>query len=200
MGSFIYPCLCYGFCATLASANSKKRNTVHFKSLRRVFKIKSSLYHRVLDPPSADCSNEYFAGLAFSARHVPTPFQLYSQQRFQLLGHLYRHVETLEYQVIVMGSHAYKHVASSNRAGPHWAESCLTEAIQRTDFAASDAPPSHSDLHNAFFAIPTLSQIQTAHATSSIVWMHTTLLCIERYNPIARIERDGRLSSIDPAP
>ena len=78
-------------------------NTVHFKSLRRIFKIKSSVYRGVLDPSSADCSNEYLACLAFSARHVPTSSQLYSQQRFQVLGHLYRHVETMEYQVTSMG-------------------------------------------------------------------------------------------------
>ena len=173
----------------------KKRNAVHFKSLRRVFKIKSSLYHRVLDPPSADCSNEYFAGLAFSARHVPTPFQLYSQQRFQLLGHLYRHVETLEYQVIVMGSHAYKHVASSNRAGPLGGIMLYRELI----LLHQPLLP-HVQIYTTRSSQYLLSQIQTAHATSSIVWMHTTLLCIERYNPISRIERDGRLSSIDPAP
>ena len=90
----------------LSPAQIQKMNTVHFKFLRRIFKIKASSYHHVLDPSSAACSNEYLAGLAVSTRRVPTPSQLYSQQRLQLLGHLCRHVDTLEYQVTFMGSHA----------------------------------------------------------------------------------------------
>ena len=103
--------------ALLSPSQIQKMNTVHFKSLRRVFKIKSSFYHRVLEPTNADCSNEYLAGLAYDIQRIPAPSQLYSQQRLQLLGHLYRHIDTLEYQVTFMGSHAYRHVLSRNRPG-----------------------------------------------------------------------------------
>ena len=140
--------------ALLSPSQIQKINSVHFKSLRRIFKIKSSFYHRVLEPSTADCSNEYLAGLAYDTKRVPTPSQLYSQQRLQLLGHLYRHMDTLECQVTFAGSHAYRHVLSPNRPGrprPHWAESCLTEASQRISYMQSDEPPKHSDINNAFF-------------------------------------------------
>ena len=103
--------------ALLSPSQIQKMNSVDSKSLRRVFKIKSSFYHRVLEPSTADCSNEYLAGLAYDTKRVPTPSQLYSQQRLQLLGHLYRHMDTLEYQVTFAGSHAYRHVLSPNRPG-----------------------------------------------------------------------------------
>ena len=90
--------------ALLSPSQIQKMNTIHFKSLRRIFEIKSSLYHRVLEPTTADCSNEYLAGLAYDSKRIPTPSQLYSQQRLQLLGHLYRYMDTLEYQVTFAGS------------------------------------------------------------------------------------------------
>ena len=65
----------------LTSPQIRKLDTVHYKSLRRIFKIKSSYYHRVLDPTDAQCSNQYLASLAFSSRRVQSPSQLYSQQR-----------------------------------------------------------------------------------------------------------------------
>ena len=161
--------------ALLSPSQIQKMNTVHFKSLRRVFKIKSSFYHRVLEPTNSDCSNEHLAGLAYDIKRIPTPSQLYSQQRLQLLlGHLYRHMDTLEYQVTFMGSHAYRHVLSPNRAGrprPHWAESCLTEASHRISYMQSDDPPKHSDIHNVFFSIPSLQQICAAHGSSTLVRM-----------------------------
>ena len=165
--------------ALLSPSQIQKMNTVHFQSLRRVFKIKSSFCHRVLEPTNADCSNEYLAGLAYDIKRIPTPSQLYSQQRLQLLGHLYRHIDTLEYQVTFMGSHAYRHVLSPNRPGrprPHWAESCLTEASHRISYMQSDDPPKHTDIHNAFCSIPSLQQICAAHGSSNLVRMHNTPL------------------------
>ena len=165
--------------ALLSPSQIQKMNTVHFQSLRRVFKIKSSFCHRVLEPTNADCSNEYLAGLAYDIKRIPTPSQLYSQQRLQLLGHLYRHIDTLEYQVTFMGSHAYRHVLSPNRPGrprPHWAESCLTEASHRISYMQSDDPPKHTDIHKAFCSIPSLQQICAAHGSSNLVRMHNTPL------------------------
>ena len=71
--------------ALLAPAQLTKMNIVHLKPLRRIFKFKSSSYHRIFGSSTANCSNEYLAGLAFSLRKVPTPSQLHSQQRLQLL-------------------------------------------------------------------------------------------------------------------
>ena len=38
---------------------------VHFKAIRRIFGIKSSFYHRVLNPTAEECSNQYLTGLAY---------------------------------------------------------------------------------------------------------------------------------------
>ena len=165
--------------ALLSPSQIQNMNTVHLKSLRRAFKIKSSFYHRVLEPSNADFPNEYLAGLAYDIKSIPTPSQLYSQQRLQLLGHLYRHMDTLEYQVTFMSSHAYRHVLSPNRRGrprPHWAESCLTEASHRISYMQSDDPPRHSDINNTFFSIPSLLQICAAHGSSNLVRMDNTPL------------------------
>ena len=59
--------------ALLSPSQIQQMNTVHFKSLRRVFKIKSAFYHRVLEPSNADCFNEYLAGLAYDIKRIPTP-------------------------------------------------------------------------------------------------------------------------------
>ena len=56
--------------------------------------------------PTTDLYRLQMSLTEYSCR-VPAPFQLYSQRLFQLLGHLCRHVDTLEYQVTFMGSHAY---------------------------------------------------------------------------------------------
>ena len=60
----------------LSQAQLTRLNAVHFKSIRSVFKVKSSYYHRVIDPSDADCSYEYL-GLAYRSKRVVTPSQLY---------------------------------------------------------------------------------------------------------------------------
>ena len=80
-----------------------KLNSVHLKSIRCIFKIKSLFYHRVLNPSAADCSHQYLAGLAFSSRQVITPSQLHSQNRLTILGHLFRHPASLEYEATIDG-------------------------------------------------------------------------------------------------
>ena len=130
---------------------------MHYKCLRRIFKIKSSYYHRVINPSSLPCSNQYLAELAFSSRRVISPSQLYSQNRLNLLGHLYRHPDSLETLATFMPSAAYRHTRGANRVGrpkPHWAESCLVEASRRISFLHSDNPPPHSLIDHEFYAIP----------------------------------------------
>ena len=62
-----------------------KLNHVHYKSLRRIFRIKSSFYHRVLNPTEEECSNAYLASLSYDSSRVITPSQIYSQNRLTLL-------------------------------------------------------------------------------------------------------------------
>ena len=106
----------------LTPAQLTKMDSVHYKGLRRIFKIKSSYYHRVINPSSMPCSNQYLAELAFSSRRVISPTQLYSQNRLNLLCHLYRHPDLLEAQATFMPSAAYRHTRGANRVGrpkPH---------------------------------------------------------------------------------
>ena len=80
--------------AQLTAPQLTKIDHVHLKALRRIFGIKSSFYHRVINPSGEDCSNQYLAGLACNSRRVVTPSQMYSQNRLTLLGHLFRHRDT----------------------------------------------------------------------------------------------------------
>ena len=62
----------------------------------------------LVETSSLPCSNQYLAELAFSSRRVISPSQLYSQNRLNLLGHSYRHPDSLETQATFMPSAAYK--------------------------------------------------------------------------------------------
>ena len=42
-----------------------KLNKIHYKVLRQIFNLKSSFYHKVLEPSQAECSNEYLSQLAY---------------------------------------------------------------------------------------------------------------------------------------
>ena len=91
-----------------------KMNAVHFKVMRSIFGFKSSYYHRVIAPTDAPYSSEFLADTSFRTGRVITPSQLYSQCRLQLLGHLMRHPESLEYQATFMTSGAYRFTRGSN--------------------------------------------------------------------------------------
>ena len=163
----------------LSPAQLTRLNSVHFKSIRRIFKVKSSYYHRVLDPSDADCSNEYLAGLAYRSKRVISPSQIYSHDRLRLFGHMLRHTDSLEFQAAFMPSGAYRHTIGPNRLGRprlHWAECCMVESSNRIHYVLSDNPPVHSDIHNSYFEIPSASSVRTAHSGQSLVWMDNTLL------------------------
>ena len=156
-----------------------KLNHVHFKSLRHIFRIKSSFYHRVLNPTEEDCSNAYLASLSFDSSRVITPSQIYSQNRLTLLGHLFRHPTSLEYSSTFMPSGQYRYTRGPNRVGRprlHWAESVMSEASNRISFLASDRAPAHSDIDNSFFQIPNASNVRMTHVSPSLMWMDNTSL------------------------
>ena len=83
--------------AQLSSSQLTRINHVHFKAVRKIFGVKSSFYRRVLNPTTAECSNEYLSGLAYDTLRVVCPSQIYSQNRLALLGHLFRREDCLEY-------------------------------------------------------------------------------------------------------
>ena len=163
----------------LTSLQLRKLDTIHCKSLRRIFKIKSSFYHRVLDPTDAHRSNQYLASLAYGSRRVQSPSQLYSQQRLQLFGHIHRHPESIENRCTYMTYHAYRHIRAPNRPGRpkiHWAESCMAQAAQRIDHLMSDQVPTHDHIHHSCFDIPSSQQVRHAHRASGLAWVDNTSL------------------------
>ena len=92
---------------------------VHFKSIRRIFGIESSFYHRVLNPTNEECSNQYLAGLVYNSRRVITPSQIYSQNCLTLLGHLFRHRDTLVFHSTFMPSGQYRYTKAPTELGDH---------------------------------------------------------------------------------
>ena len=167
-------------------------NHVHFKSLRRIFCIKSSFYHRSLNPTDEACSNSYLAPLSYDSSRVITPSQIYSQNRLTLLGHLFRHPDSLEFSSTFMTSGQYRFTRGPNRVGRprlHWAESVMSEASNRISFLSSDRAPVHSNIENAFFHIPNASTVRQTHVSPSLMWMDNTTL-YRRVQPRAQNRRE----------
>ena len=178
--------------AQLTPPQLTRLNHVHFKSLRRIFRIKSSFYHRVLNPTDEECSNAYLASLSYDSSRVVTPSQIFSQNRLTLLGHLFRHPDSLEYSSTFMTSGQYRFTRGPNRVGRprlHWAESVMSEASNRISFLSSDRAPVHSDIDNAFFHIPNASTVRQTHVSPSLMWMDNTTL-YRRVQPRAHNRRE----------
>ena len=154
-------------------------DSIHYKQLRRIFKIKSSFYHRVINPTEAKCSNLYLHQLAFRCKHVQPPSQVYSQNRLKFFGHLLRHPNSCESVSTFQSSMAYRRTYGPNRAGRpklHWSEACFTEAYDRIQHLASDSAPSHADMEHSFFSIPTLDHVRRSHCSRNLVHLDNTLL------------------------
>ena len=170
----------------LSSSQLTRINHVHFKSIRRILGIKSSFYHRVLHPTTTECSNEYLSGLASDTLRVVCPSQIYSQNRLSLLGHLFRHDDSMEYHATFMTAGRFWQVRGPARAGRprlHGAKSTMTEASHRLEHLQSDAAPSHSDIRHSFFQLPALQQIKTSHTSNSLTSMEN----LNIYSPLRPI-------------
>ena len=165
--------------AQLTAPQLTKIDHVHFKALRRIFGIKSSFYHRVLNPSGEDCSNQYLAGLANDSRRVVTPSQVYSQNGLTLLGHLFRYRDTLEFHSTFMPSGQYRYTRGPNRVGRprlHWAESAMAEASARISHISSDEPPYHYEISHSYFRLPNITAVRSSHISTSLMWMDNTSL------------------------
>ena len=107
-------------------AQITKLNSLHYKVLRQILQIKSSYYHRVLDPSSADCSNHFLLQQAFA--QVPgllLPSQLMSKNRLKYLGHILRHPTCIEHHLCFNNSLSLRTISSPFRRGApraHWPE------------------------------------------------------------------------------
>ena len=126
-------------------AHHQRIDALHFRVLRQIFKIRSSFFHRVLQPSDSPCSNTNLHTLANSHElNIYTPSQLAATRRLQLLGHLLRHESCTEHLVSFMPSHAYRFLRGENlrqgRPRPHWAELVLTEAFRRMQIINNKPP------------------------------------------------------------
>ena len=120
-----------------------------------------------------------FDGPCIHSRRVVTPSQIYSQNRLTLLGHLFRHRDSLEFHSTCMPSDQYRSTRGPNRVGRprlYWAESTMAEASQGLEHLASDDRPSHHDIHHSFFRIPNITSVRSSHVSSSLMWMDSTSL------------------------
>ena len=111
-------------------------NSLHFKALRQILGVKSSFFHRVLQPSDELCSNEHLLRLAHEqAPSLRAPTQIISQKRIEYLGHILRHANQYEHTVCFSSAHAYRQIASPYRRGApraHWPEVAMTEAYHRS--------------------------------------------------------------------
>ena len=119
-------------------------NLLHYKTLRQIFNIRSSFYHRVLTPTEEQCSNEYLMKLAYE--HVPnirTPSQTIQSSRIAYLGHILRHEESIESMIIFNSTHAYRQISSRRPGAPrtHWAELTMSEAYLRLQYQQQNPRP-----------------------------------------------------------
>ena len=129
----------------LTPSEQRRAEALNFKNLRRIFRKKSSYYHRVIAPSDAPCSNEDLTQLANRWSVLPTPSQQFSFDRLRLLGRVLRHPDSFECTSTFMSSKAYRFVRGGNRT-PHWAEVSMAEAYIRLHEDRPDITNIHHDL------------------------------------------------------
>ena len=167
------------------SASTLKRfDAHHFKILRQIFGFKSSYYHRVIHPSEDPCSNQYLHDHAFSQSiKAPTPSQRLSSQRMKLFGHVLRHPDTPEHQVVFNSVMSHRRLPDySNRAQifrrgasrVHWVEQCLTQACTRSVMIANNYSPNYRDLASTYYDTPFKPQVKDALGSSLYSWYDTT--------------------------
>ena len=143
-------------------------NLLHYKTLRQIFNIRSSFYHRVLTPTEEQCSNEYLMKLAYE--HVPnirTPSQTIQSSRIAYLGHILRHEESIESMIIFNSTHAYRQISSRRPGAPrtHWAELTMSEAYLRLQYQQQNPrPPRTYEVDHPFYKYLHRSDIHAAHS------------------------------------
>ena len=143
-------------------------NLLHYKTLRQIFNIRSSFYHRVLTPTEEQCSNEYLMKLAYE--HVPnirTPSQTIQSSRIAYLGHILRHEESIESMTIFNSTHAYRQISSRRPGAPrtHWAELTMSEAYLRLQYQQQNPRPQRTyEVDHPFYKYLHGSDIHAAHS------------------------------------
>ena len=154
-----------------------KLNSLHYRVLRKMFGIKSSYYHRVLNPSQQKCSNDYLPSLAF--RHAPRlliPSQRISFQRLRYLGHILRRFDYVEHKMSFHPSHSLRRLSSPirpGRPGTHWPELALAEAYHRGLRMQQHQRPSTQDVHHPIYQLATTAAVQQHFGPSVSDWYDT---------------------------
>ena len=172
----------------LPPAQERRLNSIHFQNMRRIFGLKSSYFHKVIQPTDTPCSHAYISQLANQLVQIPTPAQYCSFRRLKLLGHVLRHPDSYEFTSTFMQSRAYRFVGGSNRRGrprPHWAESAMAEAYIRLRHQDTAMVPPVADIRNTYWQTPSIQAIKHAHNADKLPWMDNTLI-YRRLNPVAQ--------------
>ena len=168
--SSVMSILAYGMeSCNLPPSEQRRADSLHFKNLRRIFRKKSSYYHRVIAPSDAPCSNEYLTQLANRWLVLPTPSQQFSFDRLRLLGHILRHPDSFECTSTFMSSKAYRVVRGGNRSGrptPHWAEVSMAEAYIRLQRQGDR--PDITNIHHDYWKSLSARDIKEAHCSDKL--------------------------------
>ena len=145
-------------------------NLLHYKTLRQIFSIRSTFYHKVLAPSEEACSNEYLMKLAYEhAPRLRTPAQHIQSSRLAYLGHLLRHEDSLESRIVFNSAHGYRQFSSRRPGAPrtHWAELAMSEAYNRVQFLQQhNVPPRIYEVDHPFYSQLQRSQIVSLHHTN----------------------------------
>ena len=163
--------LLYGSESQVYSRDHLSRlNLLHYKTLRQIFLIKSSFYHKVQSPSDEDCSNEDLMRLAYD--HSPrlrTPAQYIQSSRLAYLGHLLRHEDCLESRIVFNSAHGYRQFSSRRPGAPrtHWAELAMSEAYNRIqNLQQNRVPPRIYEVDHPFYSNIQRRQIVSLYHTN----------------------------------
>ena len=173
-------------------------NSLHFKALRQILGVKSSFFHRVLQPSDELCSNEHLLRLAHEqAPSLRAPTQIISQKRIEYLGHILRHANQYEHTVCFSSAHAYRQIASPYRRGApcaHWPEVAMTEAYHRSLLRNAGSFPSPYDLAHDAYQCGTLSMVKHYNGHSMPAWFDNTRMW-RLLHPLAQSRSQWKLLS-----
>ena len=117
-------------------ANITKIDSLHYKALRQIFRVKSPYFHRVLSPSDSPCSNDFLLSLSYPILPTCIPSSMrVSDSRLRYLGHILRHPGSLKSLIVLNSSYSLRTISSPFRRGApraHWPELSLAQAVHRS--------------------------------------------------------------------
>ena len=152
-------------------------NLIHYKTLRQIFSIRSTFYHKVISPSEECCSNEFLMKLAYEhAPRLRTPSQYIQSSRIAYLGHLLRHDQLLEARITFNPAHGYRRISTRRPGAPriHWAELAMAEAYNRHQFLQTHrVPPRVYEVDHPFYALlhrTDIANLHTANLDNTLIY------------------------------